>query len=258
MITLHSLRQQALRISPEKFLSYHPGCLIQYFDDTDAKLRVKALSAAFLSPSVAAQKQLDHCAVCFSLQSFRGRRSRDTITAFQNLGVDVDLVSEPERGKLSTEELDARKDAYLHQCLLRFPLKPHWLIETRHGFHVIFRVQVRSDAQGIALGLETNRALICALHGDLTAAWLTQVFRIPRFYQFSGGHQPFRCKLLLDNAESIPPYDLLAVSCAIAEWEKNGTTTTASGASAAVRLNAASAEGNGTTIEPFPPGHGEG
>jgi hypothetical protein len=225
MTSLETLRQQAPRISPDRFLAYHPGCMIQYFDDTEAQQGAKASSASFYSPTVAARKQLDRCAVCFSLQAFAGRRSRESITAFRNLGVDVDLATEQDRWTLRAAELDRRKDAYLRNWILPFPLKPHWLIETRCGFHVIFRVQPRSDGQGIALGLEINRSLIRALHGDESAGQLTQVLRVPRFYQFNSRRQPFRCKLLIDNAEAFNPYDFLTVSCAIREWEaRNGKT----------------------------------
>lgn len=217
MTTLATLREQAPRISAEKFLAYHPGCWFQYFDDTPAKRRAKACSAAFLSASFAARKQLEKCAVCFSLQAFRGGRTVQGVTAFRNLGVDVDLVTEEGRGKLGSNEMDRRKEAYLQQCLLPFPLKPHWLIETHHGFHVILRVRPVSDKEGIAFGMAVNRSLIRALGGDLSASWLTQVLRVPRYYQFNGGRQPFRCRLLLDNAKSIAPYDLPGVARVLAE-----------------------------------------
>lgn len=229
---LDTLRQNAPPLSPEQFLAYHPGCWIQYYDDTPAKDSGKALSTSIFSPAFAARKQQDHCAVCFSLQTFQGSRTKESITSFRNLGVDVDLIPPAERGALDTAAIDRRKDDYLRDCLRPFPLQPHWLIETRHGFHILFRIHPQNDAAGIRLGEAVNRALVRALRGDDCASLLTQVLRVPGYQQFKDPEHPFLCRLLFDNAKTVEPYDLEKVRSVLAaqdgfpgEAKKSAATT---------------------------------
>src|SRR5205809_833686 len=170
--------------TPVTFLAAQPGCWIQYYDDTPAKDPAKALCVRSFDARVARRKQEEHCAVCFSLQAFGEARTREQLLCFRNLGVDVDLVSAAERGRLSPEEIDRRKDEYLSRCLLPFPLKPHWLVETGHGFHLVFRIQAVRPPESIGAALALNRRLVSALRGDENAVLLTQVLRVPGTYQF--------------------------------------------------------------------------
>ncbi|HYH68339.1 MAG TPA: primase alpha helix C-terminal domain-containing protein [Urbifossiella sp.] len=202
----------ALRKSPQpapaRFLAAHPGCWVQYFDDTPARDASKALAARRFDPDTARRKQGDACAVCFSLQAFGTTRTKEGLLTFRNLGVDVDLVPPAERGSLAPAEIDRRKEDYLTRHLLPFPLKPHWLTETRHGFHVIFRVKpVRGDG-AVREAQAVSRRLVRALRGDENAALLTQVLRVPGTFQFKDPDRPFLCRLLMDNASVIAPYDL--------------------------------------------------
>src|SRR5437588_2189299 len=154
--SLATLRQTP-QLPPATFLAAHPGCWIQYYDDTGAKDPAKALSARKFNVAVARRKQQQRCAICFSLQAFGEARTKEGLLCFRNLGVDVDLVPPPERRTLSAEEIDRRKEEYLASRLLPFPLKPHWLIETRHGFHVIFRVQPVRDAGQVSAAVALNQ-----------------------------------------------------------------------------------------------------
>jgi hypothetical protein len=97
-----------------------------------------------------------HCAVCYSLQAFGETRTKEGFLCFRNLGVDVDLVAAPERRTLSIAEIDQRKETYLVRCLLPFPLKPHWIVETQHGFHIVFRMQPMRDEENVRAALEMN------------------------------------------------------------------------------------------------------
>ena len=205
---LTTLRQKTRQLTPMEFLTEHPGAWIQYYDDTPAKNPAKAVSAPFFVPSFARKKQRDRCSVCFSLQSFSGKRIKEAIESFRNLGVDIDLVPKAEQCSLSPQEIDRRKDEYLRRCLLPFPLKPHWLIETRHGFHVLFRIRSVRDPVGIRLAQETNRRLVALLGGDDRACLLTQVLRVPGTYQWKDPLHPFLCRLLLDNGRVFAPYEL--------------------------------------------------
>ena len=196
-----------------------PAAGSRTYDDTGAKDPAKALSANSFNVAVARRKQLDRCAVCFSLQAFGEARTKDGLLSYRNLGVDVDLIPAPERRTLTTGEIDRRKDEYLTQCLLPFPLKPHWLIETGHGFHAIFRVRPQRSEVGIRTAAALNRRLVSLLRGDENAALLTQVLRVPNTYQFKDPRHPFLCRLLLDNADTIVPYDVQAVASVLDAWE---------------------------------------
>lgn len=216
--SLATLRQTPQPI-PSRFLAAHPGCWIQYYDDTEVKDPSKALSAPSFDTLVARRKQQTRCAVCFSLQAFGKARTKEHLLSFRNLGVDVDLVSAPERRSPSVEDIDKRKEEYLARCLLPFPLKPHWLIETGHGFHIIFRIMPQRSVEGISEAVTLNHRLVSLLHGDENAALLTQVLRVPRTYQFKDPQHPFLCRLLIDHASTIAPYPLHTVRSVLDAWE---------------------------------------
>jgi hypothetical protein len=216
--SLVALRQTA-QPGPERFLRWHPGCHLQYYDDTPAKNPWKALSARSFDLELARLKQLDRCAVCYSLQAFGRARTKEGLLSFRNLGVDVDLVSAAERHSLSVEQIDARKQDWLTDVLLPFPLTPHWLTETRHGVHAVFRVRPLSEAVRVREALAANLRLVHGLGGDENAALLTQVFRVPGTFQFKGQGGPFLCRLLIDNSMSLAPYDLRAIGTVLNAWE---------------------------------------
>lgn len=219
---LTTLRDSTPQPTPEKFLHWQPGCWIQYYDDTAAKDPAKALSVPTFDPVIAERKQREHCAVGFSLQAFKGGRTREKFLSFRNLGVDVDLIRAPERWSLATAEIDRRKEEYLEQCLRPFPLRPHWLVETRHGFHAIFRVLPVTKPWDVRAAEELNRRLVQALRGDENAVLLTQVLRVPGTYQFKNPAHPFLCRLLQDHATTIKPYPLDVVRHALAGREPPG------------------------------------
>ena len=214
-----STLRQTLQTTPQKFLAAHPGCWVQYCDDTQTKDSKKALSSHSFNATVARRKQLQGCGVFFSLQAFGKARTKEEVLSFRNLGVDVDLISPAERARCDVQEIDRRKEEYLAHYLLPFPLKPHWLIETRHGFHAIFRVMPQRVAAGIREGIALNQQLVGALRGDEKAALLTQVLRVPNTYQFKQPKQPFLCRLLVDNSSTIAPYDFAALRSVLDAWE---------------------------------------
>lgn len=212
---LTALRQNAPRMTATKFLQAHPGSWIQYYDDTPAKNPVKALSARSFDPALARRKQCERCAVAFSLQPFGESRTKDQLLCFRTLGVDVDLVAPPARATLPGEMIDARKEQYLRSDLAPFPLRPHWLVETRHGFHLLFRIQPQREPKNVARCLELQLRLVAALKGDRNAVLLTQLLRVPGTLQFKVPDHPFLCRLLVDNAATIPPYPLGVVQGAL-------------------------------------------
>lgn len=239
---LATLRDTTPQPTPAKFLHWQPGCWIQYYDDTAAKDPAKALSVPTFDPATAERKQREHCAVGFSLQAFVGGRTREQFLSYRNLGVDVDLVRAPERWSLATAEIDRRKKEYLEQCLRPFPLRPHWLVETRHGFHAIFRVIPLTESAAVRDAEELNRRLVRTLRGDENAVLLTQVLRVPGTYQFKDPAHPFLCRLLQHLATTIKPYPLDVVRHAIAGREPPGGAGSEGGAAPTLR---AAKVGNG-------------
>ncbi len=225
--SLTALRQ-APQPTPAKFLASQPGCWIQYYDDT-AQDPSKALSTRTFDVEQARRKQQEGCAVTFSLQTFRESRTKDNLECFRNLGVDVDLLSPAERGGLSAEEIDRRKEEYLSRWLGGFLLPPHWLIETRHGFHVIFRVRPQRSPEGIREALALNLRLVRALRGDEKAALPTQVLRVPGTHQLKDPRYPFLCRLLSDNG-AVWPYELETVRGVLDSWEAAWGLTPTAGA----------------------------
>jgi hypothetical protein len=217
-LSLAALRQTP-QIAPARFLALQPGCWVQYFDDTPAKEPGKALGTPVFYPTTARRKQAEQCAVCFSLQVFARARTREEILCYRNLGVDVDLITAAERRVLTLAEIDERKNAYLAQSLWPFPLRPHWIVETRHGFHLIFRILPQTSLVGIRAAFALNGRLVRALKGDEKAVLLTQVLRVPGTYQFKDPRHPFLCRLLLDNTDRITPYTLDAVRDVLNAWE---------------------------------------
>jgi hypothetical protein len=98
-------------------------------------------------------------------------------------------------------------------------MKPHSLVETMHGFHVIFRTQAQRTQGGIQDAATLNRRLVRVLRGDENAVLLTQVLRVPGTRQFKDPRHPFLCRLLVDNGSTIAPYTLNAVRGVLDAWE---------------------------------------
>jgi hypothetical protein len=213
--SLAHLRLHAPRITAREFLAAHPGSWLQYYDDTPARDPAKALSALRFETDVALRKQRERCAIGFSLQPFGKRRTRECLLFFRTLGVDVDLVPSGERETLSPDAIDCRKEEYLKTRLSPFPLRPHWLVETRHGFHILFRVQPQTEPKSIEEAQALNRRLVDALGGDPNAVLVTQLLRVPGTLQFKVPTRPFLCRLLLDESAAILPYGLEVVRMAL-------------------------------------------
>jgi len=213
--SLAHLRLNAPRVTAREFLAAHPRSWLQYYDDTPARDPAKALSAPRFETDVALRKQRERCAISFSLQPFGMRRTRDCLLCFRTLGVDVDLVPSGERETLSTGTIDRRKDEYLGTRLSAFPLRPHWLVETRHGFHILFRVEPQTAPKSIEEAQGLNRRLVGALGGDPNAVLVTQVLRVPGTLQFKVPTRPFLCRLLLDESSAVLPYGLEVVRVAL-------------------------------------------
>jgi hypothetical protein len=212
---LERLRQNASRPTPATFLNWQSGCWIQYFDDTRSNDPSKAFSTPVFDPVFCKQKQEAMCAVCFSLQAFGRARTKEELLVYRNLGVDVDLISASEKQSITEQGIEARKEEYLYKTLVPFPLRAHWLVETRRGFHVIFRIQPVREPAAVQDAESLNRRLVRALHGDENAMHLTQVLRVPGTYQFKDPDHPFLCRLLVDSSSTKTPYALDAVRTAL-------------------------------------------
>src|SRR5205823_2469050 len=82
-----------------------------------------------------------------------------------------------------------------------------------------FRIRPLRDLERIRSAAAVNRRLVRVLGGDVNAGLLTQVLRVPGTYQFKDPTRPFLCRLLLDNASRIVPYDIDIVRSILDAWE---------------------------------------
>ncbi len=212
---LTTLRRSTPQMTPARFLHAQPGSIVRYHDDTPAKDPSKALSTARFDSEQAKKKQREGCAVRFSLQAFEGGCDREHLLVYHNLGVEIDLATGADRAAVAAPEMDRRKDDYLVRYLRPFPLRPHWLVETAHGFHAIFRIMPLRDPARIRQAEVLNRRLVAALRGNMSAVLLAQCLRVPGTRQFTDPARPFLCRLLMDHASMIPPYEIERVRAAL-------------------------------------------
>jgi hypothetical protein len=216
---LVTLREQSPQLDPAAFLQRQRWCWILYFDDSAARDPAKMLAVPRFNPRVAARKQREGCGVGFSLQGFWRSLSREDFLSYRSLGANIDVVPAAERWSLPVAEIDRRKEEYLTRHLDTFPLKPHWLIETRHGFHAVFRILPVRDPAKVRDAMVLHHRLVRAVKGEETAVSITQILRLPGMCQLTDPDRPFPCRLLRNHAGVLHPYSLVAVRGVLDAWE---------------------------------------
>lgn len=205
---------RAREAAPERLLAGLPGSRIWYLDDTGSHDPALASWAESLDPATARRRQAEGCGVFCTLRAFAPPPAVGEVGPVLALGVDVSLAAHGERRPLPQVEMDVRKQWYLCCRLLPFRLRPHWLIETRCGFQVVFRIapgEGETDDEALYL----CRSLTGALLGDEDACGLVQHVRVPGWAQLEVPDSPFRCRLLVDRTMKAGPYRLAEIRQAI-------------------------------------------
>lgn len=186
----------------EKFLANFPNCIIQYFTDDKQKTenRIGKTSAQF-NLEEANQMQKNGCGVFFSVNGFKkGKRTKENLTNINAVYVDIDIAKEKEN--LEKDELFSRK-AIVADYISEFPLNPHFVTETKNGYHLIWlvrNIETESDFIFITKGLTQY------FKADDGGLAVNKVLRLPGFNHLKNPKDPFRCVLLKDNSETIPKY----------------------------------------------------
>ena len=206
------------QLSPIRFLTAHPGCWVVYRHDLPDRAATLPLQSPAFDPEVARTLQVAGWGVFYTLQAFGAGPDDAGGRGLRNFGVEVTLASPQEDRAVSPHEMERRKEEYFRDRLLRFPLRPHWLTETRDGFQAVFRIRPVRGEREMANGLVVNRWLAAALGGDAGAVRPTQTLRVPGTWQFTDPHAPFLCRVLKDCSVRTPPYGVAALSDALAEW----------------------------------------
>jgi hypothetical protein len=169
---LDQLRRTTEQSSHEVFLSSFPGSFTQYFDDTEAKDKRKALSSPHFDRSVAEDKQRDNCGAFYSPNPFEGKRQKNHVIHIRSLFVDIDLGKEGDG--TSTGEMETRKLTAFH-ALTAFVLKPHCIIETKNGLQAVWLTRPAAGKDAIALFEEGEDILIRQFKADNGAKDVTRV-----------------------------------------------------------------------------------
>lgn len=151
--------------------------------------------------------------VHFSAQAFGSDLSPAALLCLRTLVVDAGLTQEGEG--LTPVALDRRKEQYLRR-LAAFPLRPHWLIETRLGVQALFRVLPPKGKDATGRFLDLQGRLNAALGGTERAGVL-QLARLPGTLQFGRSGPPTVCRLLEDLSAVFDPYPLDVLHSTLAE-----------------------------------------
>ena len=191
----------ATQNNSEKFLANFPNYTIQYFVDDRKEKKGNAKTSAQFDLEEANKMQKKGCGVFFSINGFReGKRKKENLTNINAVYVDIDIAKE--ENHLEKDELLGKK-AIANNYIMKSPLEPHFITETKNGFHLIWLVgdiETESDFIFITKGLTKY---FKADDGGLS---VNKVLRLPGFRHLKNPEDPFKCILLKDNSDTIPKY----------------------------------------------------
>jgi len=204
---------------PGRFLQHHPGCWILLRPDDPACLRYQPRLSRRFSQDEIDEFQNRQWGVHFTAQLYGASLAARDLLCLRTLVVDVRLAHE--KSELRLAEVERRKERYLRDTLARFPLQPHWLIETLDRFQALYRVQSATEPKAIREALELQRQLSEALQGRPFSDDLHLV-RLPGTLQFSPAGPLFFCRLLEDRSASVQPYALDEVRRALESRQTAG------------------------------------
>ncbi|MFA7170142.1 MAG: AAA family ATPase [Candidatus Paceibacterota bacterium] len=106
-----------------------------------------------------------------------------------------------EADKLLEDDMQAKK-ATAYQKMHEFPLVPHFVTETKNGFHLIWLTKGIEREWEF---LQFCKALAARLDGDMGGMAVNKLLRVPGYYHLKDVKAPFKCELLVDNS-SMPRY----------------------------------------------------
>ncbi len=183
------------------FLSHFPGHVIQYFtDDKKAESRIARTSLQF-DLEEANRMQDSGCGVFFSINGFKeGKRTKESLDSINAVYVDIDVTKE--KNNLDEEKLIEKK-AIIYEEIIKSPLEPHFVTETKNGFHLIWLVD---DIQTEADFIFITKGLTQYFQADEGGLAVNKVLRLPGFLHLKSPSNPFLCELLRDNSKTIPKY----------------------------------------------------
>jgi hypothetical protein len=198
---------------PERFLKHQPGSWVLLRPDDPAITRYKPVLRRSLDAGEVERLQSEGWGVHFSAHAFGADLSAAGLLCLRTLVVEAGLAQECEG--LTPVALDRRKEQYLRR-LATFPLRPHWLIETRLGVQALFRVLPPKGKDATGRFLDLQGRLNAALGGTESVCVL-QLVRLPGTLQFGRAGPPSVCRLLEDLSAVVTPYDMTEVDAVLTQ-----------------------------------------
>ena len=190
-------RSTTPQILPTEFLSKLPGesTAIQFFDDSPAKDKSKALCTFDFSEELAERKQKEGCGVYFSANCFEKYRRKSNLSLIRSLFLDWDCAKQGD--DTQPNDIAAQKVKMLRRLLfLEGTFLPHVIIETPNGLHCLWIID--EDCRFFKLPeWETyQNNLILYFGGDTGAKDVTRVLRLPPYAHLKDPENPYPIQFL--------------------------------------------------------------
>ena len=180
----------------KEFLSFFPGSVIQFFDDTKENNKLAETIPCFDETKIKEKQKLG-CGAFFSVNGFEnGKRTKENLCRFNAAYIDYDVAKATD--KIDNKTLSTLKEGAF-QKIINGPLAPHFVIETRHGLQCLWLLADGFDINDYA---RTEEVLIKHYDADPGAKDVCRVLRMPQTYHLKDPSNPFLCQLLLDNTET--------------------------------------------------------
>lgn len=182
------------------FLSCFPGSVIQYFTDNKnaaKESRIAKTSKEFILTEAEAMQKAG-CGVYFTVNSFNdGIRQIKHLNAINGVFIDLDVAKE---GEAPQDLINQLKAAELNR-LQDSKLKPHFVVETKNGFDVIWLIDNCSKEQFD----DIQARLVSFFHADPGSMDAAHVLRLPGALHLKNPAEPFLCQIVWDHRD-LPKY----------------------------------------------------
>jgi len=192
------------QMSTKQFLSHFLGHVIQYYLDCKSfsggqnkndylKPGPNPETRPSLVDEYAKAKQENGCSVCFSPNGFKnGKRIMENLDIINAVFLDIDSCKE--KDGLDEATINNLKKETI-QKIREFPIAPHFITETKHGYQPIYLVKdfTKQDFDKIV------NFLILELNGDPGRKDVCGVLRVPGYFNLKNPSKPFLCTLIHKN-----------------------------------------------------------